>query len=260
MKAHHVLLASLCLALTWPAPSQAQTQTQTPTTPAKPAAKPAATKPTATAAAAKPADNKTLTLGSGKNPGGPILTRDELRACLKEEERLRTRLTEVEGGRGALDREKEALGVEQAALRADRAPLDELKKRTDDLAARLRDYAARVDAWNKGVTEFNANLRANTATSERQRVEFNRQREELAKLLVELEAEKARHTAESEGLVRAYNVRLAALDSRVVDWNQRNAQANEANKALEVERQAWLAGCGDRRYREEDEQAVRAGK
>lgn len=254
MKAHPLLLAGLCLTFGWLAQSQAQTQTQTP------AARPAAAKPAATPAAAKPVDNKTLTLGSGKNPGGPILTRDELRVCLKEEERLRTRLTDLEGGRGPLDREKETLGVEQAALRADRAPLDELKKKTDDLAARLRDYAARVDAWNKGVTEFNANLRANTAASERQRVEFNRQRDELAKLLVELEAEKARHTAESEGMVRAYNARLAALDSRVVDWNQRNGQANETNQALEVERQAWLAACGDRRYREEDEQAVRAGK
>ena len=251
MKAHHLLLTVVCLAVTWPAHAQ--------TTPVKPAPKPAATKPAA-APAANSADGKTLSLGSGKNPGGPILTRDELRVCLKEEERLRLRLGDLDAGRGPLDREKEALSTEQAALRADRAPLDDLKKRTDDLSSRLRDYAARVDGWNKAVADFNVSPRATSSTAERQRGEFNRQRDELAKQLVELEAERLRHAADSEGMVRVYNDRVAAMDTRVVDWNQRNNQANEASKSLELERQGWLDSCGNRRYREEDEVAVRAGK
>ena len=259
MKAHHLLLVGLCLAFASQAPSQAQTQPA----PAKPAAKPAATKPATTAPAtpaAKPGDGKTLSLGSGKNPGGPILTRDELRVCLKEEERLRSRLAELEAGRSPLDREKEALSAEQAALRVDRAPLEELKKKADEVSGRIRDYGVRVEAWNKAVADFNATPRANAAVAERQRSEFNRQREELAKLQAELEAEKLRHAAESEATVQAYNQRVATLDARVVDWNQRNNVANDASKALEGERQAWLASCGERRYREEDEQAVRAGK
>ncbi|MBK6472251.1 MAG: hypothetical protein IPF94_16520 [Betaproteobacteria bacterium] len=44
------------------------------------------------------------------------------------------------------------------------------------------------------------------------------------------------------------------------DWNQRNAQVNETARKLEDERSLWLSECSNRRYREDDEKAIRAGK
>ena len=58
----------------------------------------------------------------------------------------------------------------------------------------------------------------------------------------------------------AFNAKVAALDARVADWNQRNAQVNDSAKALEQERMSWISDCGDRRYREDDEIAIRRGK
>lgn len=60
--------------------------------------------------------------------------------------------------------------------------------------------------------------------------------------------------------VADYNARIGAVDARVSEWNVRNAQLNDKAKALEDERAGWVTSCADRRYREEDENAIKAGK
>jgi hypothetical protein len=60
--------------------------------------------------------------------------------------------------------------------------------------------------------------------------------------------------------VASYNARAAALDSRIKDWNERNARANEASSALQNERENWVSSCADRRYREDDELAIKRGQ
>ena len=95
---------------------------------------------------------------------------------------------------------------------------------------------------------------------ERQREALNKERAEIEKERTALEAERARISSGSADAVRAYNVKAGALDARVGDWNQRNARWNEMSTALETDRQGWVTGCSDRRYREEDETAIKAGK
>ena len=60
--------------------------------------------------------------------------------------------------------------------------------------------------------------------------------------------------------MQAFNVKVRALDGRVAEWNKRNNAYNDANAAIESDRAAWGANCGNRRYREEDELAIRSGK
>ena len=60
--------------------------------------------------------------------------------------------------------------------------------------------------------------------------------------------------------MRTFNGKAAALDARVSSWNERNAKWNEMSVAMESERKAWVTSCSDRRYREEDETAIKAGK
>ena len=54
--------------------------------------------------------------------------------------------------------------------------------------------------------------------------------------------------------------KATALDARVTAWNQNNEQWNADSRALETERSTWVSACSDRRYREEDETAIRQGK
>ncbi len=233
----------------------AQAQTQTPSKPAsKAAAKPAA----APAKAASAAGEKTLSLG-GKSSGGPILTRDELRVCISQEESIRKRLDAHAALRPPLDQQKADLTTAQQGLRTERAPLEDMKKKAEDLAQRMKGYGDRVGTWNERVKTFNTD-NPTGAKGDRERTALNKEREDLAVVQKALEAEKTEFAAKSEAMVRDYNVKAAAVDAQVTDWNQRNEQWNLDARALEADRSEWVINCADRRYREDDETAIKRGK
>lgn len=256
---------TLLSALSWALLSagiHAQAQAQTPpTSPDKPAARPA-TQP-ANKAAAKPASpaaagDKTLSLG-GKASSGPILTRDELRTCLSQEEAIRKRLDAHTALRAPLDKEKADLTAAQQSLRTERAPLEDMKKQADGLSERMKAYGVRVTAWNDSVTAFNA-AAPTGSKADRERTALNKEREDLGVQQKALDAEKTEFGAKSEVTVRDYNAKAAAVDAQVSGWNQRNEQWNQAGRALEAERSEWVISCADRRYREDDEIAIKRGK
>lgn len=255
MKVTTLLSALLFAAAT----SGAQAQT---TAPVKPAAKPAASK----AAAAKPvetaasaAEGKTAVMGTGKGNSGPILTRDELRVCLGQEETIRKRLEAHTALRAPLDKEKAELATTQQTLRAERAPLDDLKKQAEALSEKFKGYAERVKAYELRVTAFNTE-NPTGAKGERERVALGKDRTALDTERPLLEAEKTEFTTKSEVTVRDYNLKATAMDAQVVAWNQRNEKWNQDARALEAERSEWVGNCADRRYREDDETAIKRGK
>jgi predicted nucleic acid-binding Zn-ribbon protein len=233
----------------------AQAQTQTPAKPvAKAAAKPAA----APAKAGSAAEDKTLSLG-GKSSSGPILTRDELRTCLSQEEVIRKRLDAHTALRAPLDKEKSDLSAVQQTLRAERAPLEDMKKQAEDLSQRMKDYGVRVNGWNERVAAFNT-ANPSGARGDRERSALNKERDDLGVLQKALEAEKAELATKSETLVRDYNAKATAVDAQVTGWNQRNEKWNQDARALEADRSEWVISCADRRYREDDEIAIKRGK
>jgi hypothetical protein len=255
------LLVLLCTAL----PTQAQ-QAQTAQAAPKPAAKaPAAKAPPAAAAAAPaaataaaPSGEKLGSLGKGTS-GGPILSRDELRACLNQEASIRTRLDEMDTVRTQLGTEKQAIAADQQVLRGERAPLDALKVRADALSLRLKDYSARVENWNARVAAMTES-KAKGSDADKARTELNAEREVFVKEGPGLEAEKAALTADSEAAVKVYNSKAQVVDARVTAWNTRNQETNDRATAMEAERATWVTACSDRRYREDDEIAIRKGK
>ena len=113
--------------------------------------------------------------------------------------------------------------------------------------------------WTSRVEAHNANKTGSGAAYERNQAVLNKEREDITKDRAELEIERLRLAADNEQLVRAYNAKAAALDARVTAWNERNGRWNEAGAALEAERKTWVGGCADRRYREDDEIAIRKG-
>ena len=216
----------------------------------------------ATPPAAKPANaERTVTLGGGTGTTSrrPILTRDELRACLKQEETIRTRLAAHEGARAPLDREREGIAVAREALNAERVKVQAVSDAAAALRTRMEAHAARVQQWNRDVAAYNERPPAGSA-GERERVRLNTEREALQKSQTELEAERTRISGDGEKVVNAYNANAKAVEARVVDWNTRNQAWNDAGVNLETERQEWVQQCADRRYREDDEAAIKAGK
>ena len=220
-------------------------------------AQPAATPPKIvmpTAPAVKAAGPKTL---GGKAPVGKMLTRDELRPCLKRLDGVNASTKDLEQRRAALDKEKEDLVKSGDALKAERADVD------TKLAA-VRDWEGRMRAHGAEIETFNQRLKAadEAPRSKREELakEFDAERERLAKARVPLGEEEARLVPVYQNAVKAYNDKAQARDAVVADWNGRNKAINEQSLKHEEERSAWLGECANRPYREDDEIAIKSGK
>lgn len=112
--------------------------------------------------AAAPKGN-VLKLGQGQATG-KLLTRDELRHCLKEEAGLKTQGEQVGRSRVELDAEKaqverdeQALGAERAAIDAsDAAAVEGFNAKLAALRERSAAYKARAQAYNGDAEAYNA--------------------------------------------------------------------------------------------------------
>lgn len=211
------------------------------------------------ATAAVPAPGSTRTVGGGSG-SGPLLSREELRVCLEQEAAVRKRLEGLDGERGPLAKEKDAITAERETLNAERAEIDAVKKSIGELGERVTVFRARAQAYEARVKAFNENTSRSGASVERERSAIDQERELLEKERKDLEAERARLTGRGEQAVAAFNTKATALDARVTDWNARNTKFNETAAVIESDRETWVKSCANRRYREDDETALRRGK
>ena len=222
----------------------------------------AQTAPKPATQAAKPsADTKTLGGNAANSVGGnaKLLTRDELRQCMKQRDILSTRLTQLDGERATLDGERNGLREDQDKMRTEREDLGGVKAGVAALNGRVKTFQEQVDAFNKRVASFKE-ANPSGKDGDRQREEINREGEALQKRQAELQVDRDALLAKGEEATKAFNARAALVDQRVADWNQRNGKINEASAALKVEREAWVGECGDRRFREDDEKAILKGQ
>ncbi|MDQ2779518.1 MAG: hypothetical protein M3Y32_08175 [Pseudomonadota bacterium] len=207
-------------------------------------------------AVAQTAAKGSRVVGSG---AGPILSREELRACFSQESSVKQRLAEHDSQRGAIETEKAAIEADKQSLQADRAPVDAAKAKVDDLSNRMKAFATKVQALNKDVADF-GDGGAVGRQADAKRNQLNAERDTLQQERNQLEAEKTQLTADSAEAVKTFNAKAGGLQPRVTAWNQRNADWNSSGTALETDRQSWIDSCQARRYREDDEIAIKKGK
>ena len=121
----------------------------------------------ASGALAQSADKpRTGSFGKGKS-NGPLLTRAELRECLKLQPSLRALTDDLVAAQAALDKERAEISRSGAALKDDLAALD----RSDAQALeaynkRVLEHGQRIDGYNALTPAFNAkaeNLQAQRA-------------------------------------------------------------------------------------------------
>jgi len=225
------------------------------TTPA-PAA-PAATPPKLVmpaAPAVKAAGPKTL---GGKAPVGKMLTRDELRTCLKRLDGVNASTKDLEQRRIALDKEKEDLVKSGDVLKAERADVDAKLAAVRDWEGRVRAHGAEIEAFNQRLKAADEGPRGKR---EEMAKEFEAERERLNKARAPLGEEEARVVPVYQSAVKGYNEKAQARDALVADWNGRNKAMNEQSLKHDEERSAWLAECANRPYREDDEIAIKREK
>jgi predicted nucleic acid-binding Zn-ribbon protein len=202
----------------------------------------------------KAAGPKTL---GGKAPVGKMLSRDELRSCLKRLDGVNTSTKDLEQRRAALDKEKEDLVKSGDALKAERADVDTKLAAVRDWEGRMRAHGAEVETFNQ---RLKAADEAPKAKREEMAKEFDAERERLGKARAPLGEEEARVVPAYQNAVKAYNDKAQARDAVVADWNGRNKAINEVSLKHDEERSAWLGECANRPYREDDEIAIKSGK
>ncbi len=241
------LVAALCAAgALWPLHGAAQNA------PAKPAATPPQiVVPSAPAKAAGP-----RTLG-GKAPVGKMLTRDELRACLKRLDNVNTASKDLEGKRASLDKEKDDLTKSGDALKAERTNVESKLAAVRDWEGRMRTHGAEIEAFNKRLKDTES---APSKDREALGKELEAERERLNKARVPLTDDEARVVPAYQNAVKGYNERAQARDAVVAEWNNRNRAINDSAAKHEEDRSSWLSECANRPYREDDEIAIKRGR
>jgi hypothetical protein len=222
------------------------------TTPPKSQAKP----PSIVVPQSPPAKAAPKTLG-GKAAIGKLLSRDELRVCLKRLDGVNVSNKDLEQRRVALDAEKTEIAKGGEVLKA------ELSDVNEKLAA-VREWEGRSVKHASEVEAFNARMKALDEMSRSQReaalAELNVDRERLTKARATLDTDVARVLPVYQDAAKAYNQHAAARDATIGSWNDRNKALNDDALKLDEERQSWLIECANRPYREDDELAIKAGK
>ena len=225
--------ASLCLVL-------AGTVAVAQGTPAKPAAKSA---------------GKTL---SGKAAGGgKLMTRDELRSCLKRLDDINQATKGIDTARPALDSERDELKASGEALKAERVELDRKLAAVREWEGRVRAHAVEIETFNQRSATLQE---APRNQQEKLLEELKGEREKLQKTRELLATDEAALVPVYRESAKTYNERAVARDAKVTDWNQRNSSVVDASVTQEEARALWLNECANRPYREDDEIAIKAGK
>jgi hypothetical protein len=214
------------------------------TAPTKPGAKPAA----------KTAGK---TLGGKTAGGGKLMTRDELRSCLKRLDDINQDGKNIDAQRPQLDREREEIKASGELLKAERAEVDRQLVAVREWETRVRAHGVEVESFNNRSA---AAADAPRNQQEKLAEELKSDRERLQRSREVLATEEATLVPAYKNAATAYNERATARDAKVVDWNQRNGAAVDATVKQQEARALWLNECANRPYLEDDEKAIKAGK
>lgn len=205
------------------------------------------------------ADGKVQSLGNA-GAGASIMSREELRACLKDQQDLKTASEAMASQRAALDAERKGLEVENDAIKAERNALAaDVETKAKLMNARVAEQSASVNAFNDNMAKLNA--------AQERGEDVERKRQQLArggkKLQIDSDAMNAANKVEQDAIAAsdaAIKDKFAKLEARIAEWNVRNKQMNPVADAYDDKLQSWKLRCGTRNYRESDERAIRAGK
>lgn len=194
----------------------------------------------------------------GKTSGsGKVMSIHELRTCIKQQEGLKAERIEVERRRALLDAERLEIEKDTAEIKPLR---DDVLARNEKIKAfneKNNAFAARVAAFNARSAEVKSSGRTGPAL-ERMLRELDKEQRELQVVDADLKNEGKGLMDGVQDRINALNSRTDASQKKATAWNERNKQLDSDASAYEDKRMDWSANCGGRRFREDDEKAIRA--
>lgn len=194
-----------------------------------------------------------------RGKGDRLLTRDELRACMRLKEGNDAGTAEIARRQDALDKEREALASAPAPGGDARALVDERLKAVQQADAAYAAYGKTVEDWNARMAEFEARAK-DMRNADRRRTVLKQEQAELKTTEQKLVTERNAAIAAYEASVKDANAKLAQGSGGNAAWNKKSEALAADEKALLASRGKWTTECGQRRFREDDETAIKAGK
>ena len=206
------------------------------------------------------ADGKTLSLGGSGSGTGKMMSRDELRSCLKLQQAVQTEGAAINTEREQIEADRAALAREQSEFTSQReAALRERDAKAERLQQAIDSHSRRVAEWKQRAVDFSESNRIGPA-ADRERRALDREQAEINAAGTDLEAKRAAFTRENASLVASLNKRAEAVNARIGEIEGRRNKYNERAEALSDQRQRFARECADRRYLEEDEKAIQRGQ
>lgn len=194
-----------------------------------------------------------------RGKGDRLLTRDELRACMRLKASNDAGTAEIERRQAALDQEREALASAPAPGADARAAVDEKLKAVQQADAAYAAYGKTVEDWNARMAEFEARSK-DMRNADRRRTVLKQEQADLKTTEAKLVAERDAAIAAYEASVKEANAKLSQGGGGNAAWNKKSEALAADEKALLEARRKWTTECGQRRFREDDETAIKAGK
>lgn len=191
--------------------------------------------------------------------GDKLMTKDELRACMKLQQGNSARKDDIEKRRLALREERSQLAQPDAAFTQARARVDAQLERVKQADAAVKSHAVQVEDWTARMTEFEANSKE-MRNADRRRIVLRQERADLQAAGQGLTEARAEQVKIYEALVKAANDLRGNQGDRAAEWNKRNDALTDEEDALIDARSTYSADCANRRFREDDEAAIKAGK
>jgi len=195
----------------------------------------------------------------GKND--KLQTKEELRACIDLKASNNARINELDKLAEENRKEKQALlnapkDTGAADAKADVDAKLAIFKESD--AAVAANTAALKD-WEARMAEFEQRSKI-MSNAERARKKMGEEREALMTKEKGLVADRDAKYKVYEASVAAANATIAKGGNANAEWNKKNAALAAEQEKLQASRDKWLAECANRRFLDDDEKEIKAGK
>jgi hypothetical protein len=198
-------------------------------------------------------------LGGNAPAKGTVMTRDELRACIKEQQAQNAQAATLEKRRTEIDAEAAAVRQQADAVQAEKAAFQAKANEAPAMKERLKVHGERVAIYNQRLKEFQDNP-PKGASAERDRGQLEAEGEAVAKADEAIKAEAVQFNANLEMLRSGLNSSAKVQAAAAAKANEHSRSFNDEVTAYDTAVEAWKQRCGNRPYRDADEKAVRAEK
>lgn len=194
-----------------------------------------------------------------RGKGDRVMTRDELRTCMRLQQSNDSRMDEIDRRQAQLAKEREELANAPDPSAGVRAAVQEKLKAVEEADAAYGAHGKAIEEWNNRMAEFEARAK-DMRNADRRRQVLKQEQFALKATEQQLLAARNEKVAAYEASVKEANEKLGQGGNRNADWNKRSEALAADEQSVLDSRRKWATECGDRRFREEDEIAIKAGK